>query len=115
MLKDRTKFHVVAGEALVSAMAAETQARCKNGAYGYDSEQLCKLQRERAGRGVLGVEIVKSNYGHSVRYDSGLQEFGLLASCRLHSQLDGTLESAERFVCKWVAEDPANRYAWRRL
>jgi hypothetical protein len=59
------------------------------------------------------VEVICSNYGHSVRYDSGLQNFGLLAGSR-SGALDGTLEDAERYATAWVAEDPTRRYAWRR-
>lgn len=104
---------IVAGEALVDAMTAETKARCEFTGYGYKSEQLCMLQRDQAARGVLGAEVVDSNYGCSVRYDSGLQNFGLLASSR-SKQLDGTLADAERFARDWVAQDPTRRYAWRR-
>jgi hypothetical protein len=47
-----------------------------------------------------------------VRYDSGLQNFALLArSC----ELGGTLEAAEAFARAWVAEDPERRYAWTRV
>lgn len=104
---------IVAGEALVDTMTAETKARCAWTGRGYASESLCALQRERSGRGILGVEIVRSNYGHTVRYDSGLQGWGILAGCR-SGQLDGTLEDAERYAREWVARDPARRYAWRR-
>lgn len=99
---------IVAGEALVDALTAETKAR-----RGNNDEDLCRLQREQASRGILGAEVVCSNYGHSVRYDSGLQNFGLLAGSRC-GYLDGTLEHAERWAREWVAKDPARRYAWRR-
>lgn len=119
---------IVAGEALVDAMTAETKARCKWTGAGYASEDLCVLQREQSARGILGAEIVTSNYGCSVRYDSGLQNFGLLAGLSIRSiwsqspsrfdpksgMLDGTLEHAERWVREWVAKDPTRRYAWRR-
>lgn len=111
MLEDRTKFHIVAGEALVDALTAETRARCHTRGTYHDSTLLCAVQREQAARGILGAEIVKSNYGHSVRYDSGLQEWGLLARSR---ELGGTLEAAEEWARKWVATDPTRRYAWRR-
>lgn len=104
---------VVAGQELVDAMDAETKAACEWTGHGYNSEQLCALQRRQSARGILGAEIVVSNYGCSVRYDSGLQDFGLLASSR-SKELDGTLEHAERWVREWVAQDPTRRYAWRR-
>lgn len=113
--KDKTKFHIVAGEALVDSLNAEIDAICTKTAAGYyNSEMLCAVQRLHSARGILGVEIVCSNYGHSVRYDSGLQNFGLLAGSR-SGTLDGTLEHAERYAREWVAADPARRYAWRRM
>jgi|SRR5262245_58687657 len=104
---------IVAGEPLVDALSAETLRRCEWTGAGFASTDLCTLQRERAQRGIVGAEIVESLYGHSVRYDSGLQDFGLLASARA-KQVDGTLEAAEEFCRQWVAKDPARRYAWRR-
>jgi hypothetical protein len=106
-------FIVLAGLPLVEQMRAETRARCTHTGSGYNSDQLCALQRERASRQIIGVEIVKSNYGHSVRYDSGLQDFGLLAGKRI-GNVDGSYESAHRFALAWVAKDPARRYAWER-
>ena len=105
---------VVAGEELMKLLDAEKQALVpRNGAGLYASDDLCRLQQRQAARGILGAEIVCSVYGHSVRYDSGLQNFGLLASSRCRD-LDGTLEDAERWARAWVARDPARRYAWRR-
>lgn len=104
---------IVAGHELVDAMSAEQIARVPYGCGGFKSEELCVLQREQAGRGIIGAEIVQSNYGCSVRYDSGLQNFGLLASSRT-KQVDGTLADAERWVTNWVSKDPTRRYAWRR-
>lgn len=82
---------IVAGEELVDALSAETKARCQWTGSGYASDQLCQLQREQAARGIVGVEIVYN----SVRYDSGLQGFGLLARSR---DIGGTLEDAERYM-----------------
>lgn len=104
---------IVCGEPLVDELTAEQERRVPRGCGGFKSEELCQLQRERSGRGLLGVELVKSNYGWSVRYDSGLQNFGLLAGAR-SGTLDGTLECAERYAIAWVAQDPTRRYAWRR-
>lgn len=104
---------IVAGEALVDALTAEQSARVPRGCGGFKSEELCLLQRERSGRGLLGAEIVVSIYGCSVRYDSGLQDFGLLASSRA-KQVDGSMEDAVKWATKWVAQDPTRRYAWRR-
>lgn len=104
---------IVAGEELVAFLSQETKSRCKWTGGGYASEDLCALQREQSARGIVGAEVVTSNYGNSVRYDSGLQDFGLLAGSR-SGMLDGTLEHAERWAREWVAKDPARRYAWRR-
>jgi hypothetical protein len=102
---------IVAGEALINALEVEQKAKCKWTGNGYASDDLCKLQRDQASRGIEGVEIVKSIYGYSVRYDSGLQNFGLLASSQ---GLGGTLEGATNYAKDWVAKEPSKRYAWMR-
>lgn len=99
-------MEIVAGEALVEALTAETETIA--------SGQLWALQEAQAARGILGVEIVKSMYGYCVRYDSGLQDWGILAGSRKGQQLDGSLEAAQQFCECWVSEDPTHRYAWRR-
>lgn len=106
-------FIIVAGLDLVEAMRAERKRRCRWTGYGYESEGLCAVQREESANGIRGAEIVTSNYGCSVRSDSGLQNFALLAGSRC-GMLDGSLEDAERWARAWVAEDPTRRYAWRR-
>ena len=77
----------------------------------YDSERLSTFQEKVAKNGFVGAQIVKSNYGYSVRYDSGLQNWGLIASARAGS-VDGSWEDAARFCRDWVAQDPSRRYAW---
>lgn len=102
-------FEVVAGRELLEEIEAETKARVpRNGEY-YASEELCVLQRERAARGIEGVEIIRSMYGHSVRYDSGLQNFALVRSGR-----GASYEDAAEFCRKWVEKAPSRRYAWTR-
>lgn len=102
---------IVAGEPLVDAMTAEQKAKVPMTGAGYSSSHVCEMQRSQASRGIIGVEIVCSIHGHSVRYDSGLQDFGLLARSR---DLGGTLEAADEYAKNWVAQDPERRYAWRR-
>jgi len=102
---------IVAGHELVDAMEIEQKAKCRFTGFGYNSDDLAVLQRDQSSRGIKGVEIVASIHGSSVRYDSGLQNFGLLATSR---ELGGTLEAAEQFARDWVAKDPSRRYAWRR-
>lgn len=102
---------IVAGHELVDAMEAEQKATCRMGCGGYNSDDLSVYHRNQSACGIIGVEIVKSIHGSSVRYDSGMQNFGLLARSQ---ELGGTLEAAEQFACNWVANDPDRRYAWRR-
>lgn len=102
---------IVAGHELVDAMETEQKATCRFTGFGYNSDDLSVLHREQSGRGIKGAEIVGCIGGYSVRYDSGMQNFGLLAKSQ---ELGGTLEAAERFVNKWVSEDASRRYAWRR-
>lgn len=104
-------FTVVAGAELLTTMEAEKNATVTRNPNGYVSDEFCELQIKQARRGIIGVEIVASLHGSSVRYDSGLQNFGLLATSR---ELGGTLEAAEEYARKWVAVDPERRYAWRR-
>ena len=102
---------IVAGEALVNALSAEQKARIPHTGFGYESEAICQLQRERASRGITGAEIVKSIYGYGLRYDSGLQGFSILSRAQ---ETGGTLEGAEAWARNWVAQDPDRRYVWRR-
>ena len=110
---DKEHFVVDAGQDVVDAMTAERNARVAKSALGYHSESLCKVQESEAARGYLGVELVQSFYGYSVRYDSGLQDWALLASSK-SGELDGSLENAVEWAKKWVSADPARRYAWYR-
>lgn len=103
---------IVAGHELVDAMEAEQKAKCRWGCGGYNSDDICAMQRDQSRRGITGIEIVKAIKGYSVRYDSGLQNFGLLATS---SDLGGSLEAAEQFAHKWVSQDASRRYAWRRV
>lgn len=77
----------------------------------YNSEQLCKFQEKIARHGFIGAQIVKSIYGYSVRYDSGLQNWGIIAAAK-HGQLDGSFEDAAKYAEYWVSLDPTRRYAW---
>lgn len=118
-------MHIVAGHSLVDALTEETKRRCRWTGRGYASDELCILQREQSARGIMGAEVIhfsgspqttmhpEQKPQSSVRYDSGLQNFGLLATTR-SGTLDGTLENAERWAAAWVAQDPEHRYAWRR-
>jgi hypothetical protein len=104
---------IIAGEQLIDELSAETRARVHRNERGFASEDLTAVQESQAARGILGAVIENSMYGYSVRFDSGLQNFGLIASSK-RKEVDGTLEDAERFAREWVALDPVHRYAWRR-
>jgi hypothetical protein len=101
---------IIAGAALAASLDAEREALVAKTAGGYfNSEQLCDLQIKRSQRGICEVEIVKSNYGYSVRYASGLQDFGLLRGAR--GAADPSFEAAKKFCEDWVAADPTRRFA----
>lgn len=72
---------------------------------------LCRAQERHSREGIRGAKLVESIYGWSVRADSGMQDFSILAGSR-DGTLDGSWDDAERFVRAWVAEDPTRRYAW---
>lgn len=100
---------IIAGAELAASLDAEREAIVAKTAGGFNSEQLCELQRKRAGRGIIEVEIVKSIYGFSVRYASGLHNFGILRSAR--GAADASPEAAIQFCKDWVAADPTRRFA----
>jgi hypothetical protein len=111
-------MNIVAGKEVYEALQAEKERVVPHSTIAgrtqyFQSEPLCRWQSECYNRGVRGVEIVKSIYGHSVRYDSGLENFGLLAGSR-NGQLDGTFEDALRYASEWCSQDPERRYAWTR-
>lgn len=92
---------IIAGRDVIEALDAE-KAQAAN---------LCSMQEAQAGRGYLGAQLVRSMFGWSVRYDSGLQGWGLLASVR-GGTLDGSFKAAVEWAERWVAQDPKRRYAW---
>lgn len=107
---------LIAGRELYSDLQVEKEAVVpKSSLPGreqcHDSETLCRLQQKRARAGIVGVQLVKSIYGWSVRYDSGIQNFGIVAGAR-SGILDGTIENAIDYAQKWVSDDPERRYAW---
>jgi len=96
---DPKHFIIIAGRNVREAVEAE------------QATGLIKAQETQAKRGILGAQLVRSMYGWSVRYDSGLQGWGLLASTR-SGQLDGSFKAAVEWAENWQAQDPARRYAW---
>lgn len=110
-MPNTTTREIVAGHDVVATLdTLRAKMVATSGPY-LESESLCAYQREMAGRGFLGAEIVQSLYGYSLRYDSGLQNWGLIATAR---SLGGTLEDAVTYAQKWQAADPLRRYVTRR-
>ncbi len=73
-----------------------------------DGEDLCSLQVECHGRGRLEAEVVKTLKGWSVRYATGLMDFGLLfKGCK-------TFKEAVSKARRWVEDDPDRRAAFVR-
>jgi hypothetical protein len=59
----------------------------------------------------VGAEIVVTIYGYGLRYASGLQGFGIIAS----AQSLGTLDRAIAYAQEWAASEPAKtRYVFIR-
>jgi hypothetical protein len=89
------------------AIAAEINPR-----YGrnYDPEWLPRHQIAMSGRGYIEAEIVKSMYGYTLRYASGLQDFGLIWSRgRGGPFVDNFAQCVEK-AREWQAEGPKRRY-----
>jgi hypothetical protein len=101
---DPKHFIIIAGRELSEALDAEKR-NTKGG------EDLCRVQEAQASRGIQGAQLVRSMFGWSVRYDSGLQGWGLLASSR-QGTLDGSLRAAVEWAEDWAAQAPTHRYAW---
>lgn len=100
-------FTVIAGQTVVDAIGARRPTGTE------PDRELCRRQEQEHSEGFEGVEVGPSMYGWSVRYDSGLNGFNLVASSR-YGSLDGTRADAIRFATEWVSKNPARRYAWIR-
>lgn len=103
----------LAGQDVAAAIAARRLTLPAKGSRNYD-EALCALQRTESALGYLEAQIVESNYGYSVRYASGLQNWGIIYSSR-SKQVDGTLEDAIAKAREWQAVDPRRRYVTRMV
>lgn len=106
------KREVIAGAEVVARLEAAKISQVPKTPRGYESEQLCALQQSQARAGYLGAELVESIYGWSVRYNSGLQNFGIIFGSR-RGNLDGTYEDAVAKAKAWQAQDPERRYVTR--
>jgi hypothetical protein len=87
--------HTIAGQDVLDAIAAHKAATVLPSTRRpgcYDSETLCAHQRRMAG------------LGYSLRYDSGLQEWGLIVRGL------ATHQDAVVAAMQWQARDPDHRY-----
>lgn len=113
---DPRHFEIVAGQTVVDGLrqARQQTVRPSSDRLGcFDSADLITQQCREAAAGIVGVEICVFSSGCSVRYDSGLQGFGLLASAK-RGNIDGTYEDAARWASAWQAQEPTKRYVWVR-
>lgn len=94
-------YIVIAGQELADKLRDER--------LNLNGKDLCQWQVEVSRRGIIEIEIVQSLYGYSVRYASGLQEWGLLRPAR--GAKDNSLEAAKKFCVDWVAVAPNFRFA----
>jgi len=104
-MTDRT---IIAGHDVFEAQRARKIAALGDKPL-YDSEALCRFQQTEARHCIVEAEIVKSFYGYTLRYASGLQNWGLIAGCR-NGELDGSYEDAVQAAQDWQSADPERRY-----
>jgi hypothetical protein len=90
---------------------AEQCAASRKYAGCFESESLCRWQADVHYRGFRGAHLVESKYGWSVRSDSGMENFMLLASSRA-GDLDGSRQDAEKWAREWQEQDAMRRYVW---
>lgn len=81
----------------------EVRRRCQPGKYEntFKSEDLCRVQADQSARGRLSAELVLSQYGWTVRYGSGLQNFSIL-----YKSDDTHPQRAYNWGVRWANEAP---------
>lgn len=100
---------IVAGQDVFDAQTARKAAALgPMPATGFPSDALCQWQRSEAKHGIVEAEIVESIHGYSLRYASGMHDFGLIARAR--EMGDGTFDAAVAFAKSWQADDAARRF-----
>lgn len=115
MTNSSTPRAIIAGKAVYEAQKSRKLAALgEKPAYGFPSEDLCAWQIAESRRGIIEAEIVESLYGYSVRYASGIYNFGLIASSRAR-EVDGSIESAIAYAKRWQSADPERRFVTARL
>jgi hypothetical protein len=101
----RTTIHGVDVHEMYNDMISEEIAALSK----FGCEALSMAQVRLCQMGFCEAEIVKSIYGFSVRYASGLNDFGLLYSSR-GGQLDGTLQDAIDKAGEWQRAFSTRRF-----
>lgn len=99
---DPKHFTVVAGQAVVDKLNEIASHEVS------DNTSLIHHQVNVARMGYLGAEIVRTIRGWSLRYDSGLQDFGLIQGGL------ATYNIAVQAAISWQDNDPHRRYAFVR-
>lgn len=85
---------------------AEISNGCRPGRHEgtLNSQDLCSLQADQSARGRRSVQLIRSIYGWTLRYASGLQDFAILYSSKDHSPAKALVVGLE-----WVWRDPDKR------
>ena len=107
------KRTVFFGQDVRDALDVERVAQCEPSTKipgCFKSESLCRWQSNVHARGFRGVQIVPTIFGYSVRSDTGLDNFALLAGHRDGSLPNATKEEALTWAKEWHAQDPEHRY-----
>jgi hypothetical protein len=108
--------NIIAGAPILDKLKAE-QAAARD-LYSRDpnprvqDSAICACQQYQAARGYLGAEMVESIYGWTLRYASGLQNFGIIATFPVRScgSWEQSYKKCEAFAKDWAAADAAHRY-----
>ena len=105
MMLDPKRFTILAGESVVDTLRAENASLENLDPLRFDfNEELCALQRRQSNRGYVPAHLVKSMYGWTLRYASGLQGFSIIT--RLGKDFDTAVEGAR----EWASDAPDHRY-----
>src|SRR5258706_10414503 len=76
----------------------------------FESDSLCAWQSEVHQRGFRGAQLCETIFGWSVRSDTGLDNFRILAGHRDGALPNATKEQALAWAQEWQAERPNHRY-----
>ena len=82
----------------------EIESQCRKIGNCFESEQLCQVQREQSARGRREAMLIRSMYGWTLRYASGLQGWEIIDSSRNHNPT-----TALEVALNWVKGNPELR------